>query len=230
MTTPTTIILCRHGESEGNRDARFGGHGATPLTEFGRAQALATGRSLASAVQAPAQAIDVIYSSDLARAEQTAQIIGDAVGIPVQTTPALRERSVGIFTGLTFDEARERFPNDYAALLQRDADSCPPGGESYQQCRERAAAFLEQAVLTHRAQCVLLVSHHLTLYQLMLHVFGIQPNLRRPRVYLKIDNCSLHRLERYADGVWQVLSLNDCAHLSALVSAGPRPGPSSARG
>jgi probable phosphoglycerate mutase len=216
MTTPTTIILCRHGESEGNREARFGGHGPTPLTELGRAQALATGRSLAGA----AQAIDAIYSSDLARAEQTAQIIGDTLGIPVQTTPTLRERSVGMFTGLTFDEARERFPNDYAALLQRDADSCPPGGETYQQCRVRAAAFLEQALLTHRAKCILLVSHHLTLYQLMLHVFGIEPRLQQPRVYLKIDNCSLHRLERYADDVWQVLSLNDCAHLSALARRG----------
>jgi probable phosphoglycerate mutase len=210
--TPTTIILCRHGESEGNRDARFGGHGPTPLTERGRAQAAATGAALARL------GADAIYSSDLIRAQQTAQLIAEPLGLAVESTPALRERSVGMFTGLSFEEARARFPNDYAALLQREPDACPPGGETYLQCRDRAVLFVEHAMSQHAGKRIVLVSHHLTLYQLLLHVFGVDRNQREPRFYVRIDNCSLHRIERYDDGVWQVLSLNDCAHLETLAS------------
>src|SRR5262245_22680135 len=97
----TTVILCRHGESQGNVERRFGGHSASPLTERGRAQARAAGAAIGSA------GIDLIYSSDLARAAETAELIGQAIGVRPETTSALRERSVGELTGLTFEEAKE---------------------------------------------------------------------------------------------------------------------------
>ena len=205
--TRTTVILCRHGESEGNRDARFGGHSPTPLTALGRTQARATARRLAQT------GIDAVFSSDLSRAQETAEIIGGVLGLPLEVTPHLRERSVGIFTGLRFEEAQERFPSEYQALLRREPDSAPPEGESYLQCRERAARFLHDVLARHAGQRVLLVSHHLTLYQLVLHILGLETPASGPRVYVRVDNCALHRFEHYEDGVWQVLALNDCAHL-----------------
>lgn len=206
---PTTIILCRHGESEGNRDARFGGHSPTPLTELGRHQALSTGRRLAQ------WGVDALYSSDLPRAQQTAELISEALGgLKPESTPALRERSVGIFTGLSFDEARAQYPNEYEALLRREPDSCPPGGETYLQCRARASSFVDHVLASHAGQRVVLVSHHLTLYQLVLHILGVE-NQANPRFYVRIDNCALHRFERYPDGVWQVLAFNDAAHLAS---------------
>jgi probable phosphoglycerate mutase len=207
MQQPTTIILCRHGESEGNRDARFGGHSPTPLTEHGRSQARATGQRLADA------GVDAVYSSDLPRALETAEIIAGVAGAsrPL-VTPLLRERSVGIFTGLTFAEAQARFPDEYQALLRRDPDSCPPGGETYTQCRNRAAEFMERVIAEHLGQRVLFVSHHLTLFQLVLHILDVE-SVAEPRFYVRIDNCALHRFERYPDGVWQVLAFNDAAHL-----------------
>jgi len=205
--TRTTVILCRHGESEGNREARFGGHSSTPLTELGRSQARATARRLAHT------GVDVLFSSDLSRAQETAQIIGEVLGLPLEVTPHLRERSVGIFTGLSFDEARERYPSEYQALLRREPDSAPPEGESYVQCRARATQFLQEALAKHAGQRILLVSHHLTLYQVVLHILGLSTPPSGPRLYVRIDNCALHRFEHYEDGVWQVLALNDCAHL-----------------
>src|SRR5215471_1982788 len=97
----TTILVVRHGESEGNAERRFGGHGPTPLSERGRAQARAVGRVLAGEPRP-----DAIYSSDLARALETATLLGEAMGggAVIIETAALRERSVGIFTGMTFDE------------------------------------------------------------------------------------------------------------------------------
>src|SRR4051812_37490773 len=98
------ILLLRHGQSEGNEGNRFGGHGPTPLTARGRRQA-----ELAAAAVAK-EGLPALWSSDLVRAVQTAEPIAAACGLPLQQTAALRERSVGVFTGLTFLEAEERYP------------------------------------------------------------------------------------------------------------------------
>src|SRR5512144_2073615 len=96
----TEILLLRHAQSEGNEEGRFGGHGPTPLTARGRAQAEATARALARE-----GGLYSIVSSDLVRAVQTAQVVSQATGVKIVTTPELRERSVGVLTGLTFAEA-----------------------------------------------------------------------------------------------------------------------------
>ena len=207
----TQLILCRHGESEGNRDGRFGGHGPAPLTERGRAQARATGSCLMGG------GADAIYSSDLPRAQQTAELIGQCLSLVPQLTAALRERSVGIFTGLSFDEARARYPDEYGMLLRREPDVVPPGGESYLECSARASAFLEHVIEQHRGQRVVLVSHYLTLHLLVLGILGVALTRDAPRIYLQLHNCGLHRLERYDDGAWQVLALNETAHLSVVL-------------
>jgi len=202
-TPPTTVIFCRHGETEGNRESRFGGHGPTPLTELGRAQARAAGRVLARV------GVDAIYTSDLLRAEQTAALIGETLGVVPQATAALRERSVGCLTGLTFDEARARYAEVVAALLSREPNSSPPGGESYAQCRERASAFLRQAVARHAGQSVLFVSHQITLWQLIQEILGIQADQSAAGVQFQVDHCALHRFERLEDAVWKVVALNE---------------------
>lgn len=209
--SPTRLILCRHGESEGNRDGRFGGHGHTPLTARGRAQAQATGLRLLH------EGADAIYCSDLVRALQTAELIGQQLSITPRQTPALRERSVGVFTGLSFDEARVRYPDEYSVLLRREPDVAPPQGESYLQCSARASAFLEQVLAQHRGQRVVLVSHYLTLHLLVLHIMGVALSADAPRVYVQLHNCGLHRFEHYEDGAWQVLALNETAHLNVVL-------------
>src|SRR5579871_2454219 len=95
----TEILLLRHGQSEGNEAGRFGGHGPTPLTARGRAEARAAADALAAE-----GGLTAIYASDLPRAVETALPICEATGIAMVKTPALRERSVGVFTGLTFAE------------------------------------------------------------------------------------------------------------------------------
>ena len=177
----TRLILCRHGESEGNRDGRFGGHGPTALTERGRAQAQATGLRLRH------EGADAIYCSDLVRARETAELIGQPLSLTPELTPALRERSVGIFTGLSFAEARAR-----------------------------ACAFLDQVLARHAGQRVIVVSHYLTVHLLVLHIMGVALTREAPRVSVQLHNCGLHRFELYDDGAWQVLALNDTAHLSAV--------------
>jgi broad specificity phosphatase PhoE len=204
----TTIILCRHGESADNHERRFSGHSDTPLTERGLAQALATGRVVAEL------RADCLYTSDLPRAVQTAGAIAAATGLVPRLSAALRERSVGKLTGLTFGEAEACFPDAFSALLRREPNACPPGGESYAQCRARAAAFLEEVLIEHAGACVVVVSHHITIYQLVLHILGLYDAREPPRVSFQLDNCALHRLERLENHEWRVLALNERAHLA----------------
>ena len=89
----TRLFLIRHGQSAGNAEGRFGGHGPTPLSELGKHQAEATAEALAK------EGVNAIYSSDLDRAVQTAEPLARLLNIPVCTTRAFRERNVGVLEG-----------------------------------------------------------------------------------------------------------------------------------
>ncbi|MDQ3747113.1 MAG: histidine phosphatase family protein, partial [Acidobacteriota bacterium] len=162
----TRVLLVRHGQSQGNAERRFGGHSPTPLSELGRRQAEATARALAS------EGVTAIYSSDLLRAAQTAEPLARMTGLEINRTSALRERSVGLMEGLTFEEAAERYPEEYAALLRRDFEHVLAGGESYRQLLDRAAAELDRAVERQRGGTVVAFSHTGTICILALHLMG----------------------------------------------------------
>ncbi len=200
----TEILLLRHGQSEGNEGGRFGGHGPTPLTALGRRQAEATARALA------AEGLTAIFASDLPRARQTAEPIVMATGIAMSTTPALRERHVGVFTGMTFAEAEAAHPDVFAAMMRRDPDACPPEGETAHDCLLRAGVFFDDVIERFEAGRTLLVSHAFTINLLLRRVLGLADS---PTVFFRTDNCALHRLKRSATGFWNVEALNDRRHL-----------------
>jgi broad specificity phosphatase PhoE len=210
----TEILLLRHGQSEGNESGRFGGHGPTPLTEKGRAQAQAAARAIARE-----GGLDAIWSSDLPRAIETAEPVAALTGVPIQTSPALRERSVGVFTGLTFAEAEARYPDAFAAMMGRTSGACPPGGETHAECTARAVTMIEEVLARTASGRVLFVSHAATIYLVLLHLLGLDHATHGKRVWIRTDNCALHRLKRSGDGLWTVIALNDRAHLEQLTRA-----------
>src|SRR5438552_13357832 len=109
MPQPTRLYLIRHGQSAGNAEGRFGGHGPTPLSDLGREQAEKTAKVLAK------EGVNAIYSSDLLRAIQTAEPLAKLLDIQINASEAFRERHVGVLEGLTFDESKQAFPKDYYA-------------------------------------------------------------------------------------------------------------------
>ena len=141
----TELILIRHGETAWNRERRMQGQTDTPLSDIGRAQAEAVGQRLA---QHPFAAL---YSSDLARAWDTAAAIARAHknGHEIRREPALRERTFGVFEGLTYDEMAQHFPAEHARFALRDPDYAVPGGESPRQFFERSLACLESIAAAH---------------------------------------------------------------------------------
>jgi broad specificity phosphatase PhoE len=206
----TRVLLVRHGQSQGNAEGRFGGHSPTPLSELGRRQAEATARALAR------ERVTAVYSSDLLRAVQTAEPLARATGLEVFKTPALRERSVGLMEGLTFEEAAAAHPDEYAALLRRDFEHVLAGGESYRQLLDRSAAELDRAVERHRGGTVALFSHTGTICILALHLMGALDAPALKPVWLSSSNCAVARFSIEHGGLIRIKALNDTRHLAGV--------------
>ena len=203
----TTLLLIRHGQSEGNAERRFGGHTATPLSELGLRQAQSVANALAS------ESITAIYSSDLKRAVQTAEPLAQATRLQINTTDAFRERSVGVMEGLTFEDAAEKHPQEYAALLRRDFEHVLQGGESYRQLLDRAWVKLDQILALHRGGTIVVFSHTGTICILVLHLMGALDSPELKPVWLSSSNCGISRFSLRHDGFIRVTALNDTRHL-----------------
>lgn len=210
----TRVLLVRHGQSMGNAERRFGGHTATPLSPLGRAQAEATARAL------HAEGVTAVYSSDLLRAVETAEPLAALAGLEVRTSPAFRERGVGLMEGLTFEEAAARHPDEYAALLRRDFEHVLTGGESYRQLLDRASRELDRAIEEHRGGRLAVFSHTGTICILALHLMGAldAPELRP--VWISSANCGVTRFSIEHGGLTRVVAVNDTRHLANLPPVG----------
>lgn len=207
MPQPTYVLLIRHGQSEGNAERRFGGHTATPLSPRGRKQANATAEALKK------DSLTAIYSSDLARAIETAQPLSTLTGLPINTTEAFRERSVGVMEGLTFEAAAQKHPDEYAALLRRDFEQVLTGGESYRQLLDRARNKLDEVIARHRGGRIAVFSHTGTICILSLHLMGALDAPELKPVWISSGNCGITRFELRPDGFVRVLTVNDTSHL-----------------
>ena len=133
----TTLLLVRHGETDWNAEGRLQGHTDRPLNDYGRRQAAALAETLAG------DGIDAVYSSDLSRARETAEIVAGRLGLPVVLEPGLREKNWGSWEGLT---PMERDAVEYA-------------GESTEAHRERTLRSLREIAERHPGERVLVVTH-----------------------------------------------------------------------
>ncbi len=206
------LVLWRHGRTAWNAERRFQGHSDVPLDDTGHEQAGEAARYLAA--MRPA----AIFSSDLARAAETASYLGELTGLPVRLDKDLRERGGGAWEGLTDREIRERYPAEAAAWL-------PPDGEPVSLVADRAAAALLRAADgldgLDRSLAVL-VSHGAAINLGMSRLLGIP---ERNRLLGPLGNCSWSILGRRA-GNWRLLEHN----VGRLPDLDPEPVPVLAAG
>lgn len=133
------LLLARHGQTNDNLEPlRFQGFTDTPLNDAGRAQA----RELASRVAELADPIRALWTSDLSRARETAEIVGARIGLEPRLDPRLREANRGRWEGSTFEEIERSDPEEYAAWRRGGAMWRFPGGESLQEQQDRVLAAL----------------------------------------------------------------------------------------
>ncbi|MDQ6653146.1 MAG: histidine phosphatase family protein [Acidobacteriota bacterium] len=210
MPLTTHLLRIRHGQSQGNAEGRFGGHTDTPLSPRGRKQAEATARALAS------ENFDAIYSSDLPRAIETASPLAKLTGVSLKTTEALRERSVGVMEGLTFEEAAEQHPEQYQALLHRDFEHVLLGGESYRQMLDRASRKFDEVIEQHKGGRIAIFTHTGSICILILHIMGALDAPELKPVWIATSNCGIARLELRDDGFVRVVTINDTRHLDGI--------------
>ena len=131
------VLLARHGETDDNRQPiRFQGFRDTPLNDTGRAQA----RELAEQIAARAEPIRSLWSSDLRRAHETAEIVGDRIGLEPRLDPRLREANRGEWEGHLFVDVKHADPEPFAAWMRAGASWRFPGGESLREQQDRVLA------------------------------------------------------------------------------------------
>lgn len=203
------LIIVRHGQSEGNRDRVFTGHGPSPLTERGREEARCAAARIAT------NPVDALFSSDLPRAVQTAEPIAELTGLPIIQDPALREKNFGDLTGMSFSELEAKHPDVWRGLLARDPRFQPPGGESHTMCRERMNDFLSRLFENRTSGRVVLVSHGVAINHLLYSLMRTPTDVS-PAMLFQIDNCSIQRAERQTDGLVRFACINDTSHLARL--------------
>jgi probable phosphoglycerate mutase len=205
MTAGKTTRLCivRHGETAWNAEHRVQGQLDIPLNETGLRQAQAVGKVLG------AERFDVIYSSDLSRAMQTAQPTASALGMKVLQDRDLRERHYGMFERQTYAEVKGRHSAEYARFAARDPDFDFGGGESLKDFSARSIAAVSKLAKLHEGQHVLVFTHGGVLDELYRHVNGLPVSSARN---FGIPNCGLNRVE-FALSRWQIQAWADVAHL-----------------
>jgi probable phosphoglycerate mutase len=187
MPVATRIIAVRHGETAWNVDTRIQGQLDIGLNDKGRWQAQRAARTLAE------ESVDAVYSSDLSRANATAQAIADHAPVPlkVQTHTGLRERAFGKFEGQTYAAITEQWPEEARLWRIRDPDFAPVGGESPVQVLARVARTVDEIASRHLGEQIVLVSHGGVMD--MLYRLATRQSVSAPRTW-DLGNTAINRL------------------------------------
>ena len=169
------LILIRHGQSVWNAANRFTGWTDVELSEVGVSEAEEAGRSLSS------QRIDVVHTSDLIRAQRTAEIIMSlneaSEGYSTKFDWRLNERNYGSLQGLNKAETAEKFGAEQVHIWRRSFDVAPPDGESLEMTAERTIPYFEEEILPdlQEGRGVLVSAHGNSLRSIVMHIEGISP-------------------------------------------------------
>lgn len=190
--TKTVIGLLRHGQTNWNIDFRLQGVTDIPLNETGIEQARIAGEVLARAATT-GEAWDLILSSPLSRARDTAEMVGKAIGVPgVSIEDLLLERSFGEAEGLSHEEWKAKY-NDTNHV---------PGGETLEQLEARAWVLLERLLDHHEGKRVLTVSHGALIRTLL----RLVSEGEFPREGERLGNACLSVFEHSSDAGWKIAS------------------------
>jgi broad specificity phosphatase PhoE len=175
----TTLYLIRHGETEGSEEKRYKGTIDVPLSKRGIRQMeeaskyiveLSRNRSnfLLSHDNPPIPPLlkggeggllDAVYCSDLSRAVKSAQIIAEPFRLSPVKINKLRERDFGVWEGMSFDEIKEKYPEDFNAWARNPLRFSPTGGENTLEVKERCMNAIDRVVDTHNGENIAVVAH-----------------------------------------------------------------------
>jgi len=205
LGTPTTFLLLRHGLTRFTGEKRFSGSGGEdlPLTEEGLAQAKR------AAVKLAGMSVDVVITSPLLRARQTAEALATALDLEVVEEHDLRECAFGQWDGLTMAEVMRRWPQEVSAWLA-STSVAPPGGESFDAVAHRVEATRRRLLEAFPGRTVAVVSH-VTPIKMFVRSALDAPTHAVFRMELR--PCSLTTVQWWEDGQASLRTFNDTSHL-----------------
>lgn len=205
----TRIIMIRHAEAEGNISRIFHGWTDSEITEKGHKQAMLAAQRLKD------EKIDVLYSSSLKRAVQTAEYISREKGLPIFKTDKLKEINGGEWEGLGWHELEEKYPDEYHTWEHRLHDHVMPGGESVVEFRKRLVSEFERIVNEHPGKTICIVTHGTAIKALLCHFYdcGLEEILGMPWV----DNTAITIME-HQNGKYKIIIEGDASHLAKELS------------
>lgn len=204
---PFYFTMLRHGESVGNAESRWQGQADYPLTDIGRIQA----HALARRWQSEEIKFDLVISSPLLRAKETAEIVARTLNVDVEIDPLWLERDNGEFAGLTPSEARQKFPSQ---SFYTPYDFVGGDGEGDWELFLRAGQALHNLLRRAPAR-YLIVSHGGLLNQFMHAVIGLAPQANNAGTRFRFENTSFAQLAYFPhQHRWVIDRLNDRAHLA----------------
>jgi broad specificity phosphatase PhoE len=199
-SAPCTIYLVRHGETDWNIAGRWQGHSNVPLNDEGRRQA----ERLACRLAEQATRFDALYSSDLSRAWETAEILGRAIDRSPVPAQALREIDLGAWSGKTHAEIARDYPDEWARA--RVGEDIPRGGgETFAALQARVAAWLDRAADHHAGGTICAVTHGGCIRSILLTARGLAWS-ERDKI-APLPNTSIAIVERVA-GRWSIARIN----------------------
>ena len=166
----TTLLLIRHGETDWNIEGRYQGQADPPLNLKGLRQA----RRLAEEMSTVD--VDVIYSSPLKRAFQTAEIVANSLSVPLHSDTRLMEIHQGDWQARLRKEIEILYPDLFRQWEMKPWEVTPPGGETLSQVQKRVYHAIDEIVPNHRNQCIGLVAHRIPIILLRIRYQDLDPN------------------------------------------------------
>lgn len=202
----THLIFIRHAQSTWNEARRWQGLANPPLADAGRRQAALLAHRLMN------WKIDHLYTSDLARAAETAEIVGAALGLKAIPDSLWRERGFGALEGLTSEEIEARFPEVWASRMVGPISGVP-GAEPQSDVIARSIAACTNLLTHHVGETVAVVSHGGMILTTLVNLLGLPPS---GHSLLVVGNNTAISRVTVENGHPRLTGLNDAAHLELL--------------
>jgi alpha-ribazole phosphatase len=202
----TKVIFIRHGQTSWNKEKKYQGHSDISLNETGFRQAELVGKRLAK------EKVNAIYSSDLLRACQTAELIAQYHALPVIRKQDLREINFGEWEGLTYQEIMNSWPEILTTMYSQPSKTCPPQGENFDRVRQRVSRALQQCIVKHQNETIVIVSHGGTMRVILCAALGIDLD---KMWFIRQDSTAINIIQ-YFDHQVVVSLVNDICHIKGL--------------
>lgn len=187
----TTIYLVRHGITQANKENRFAGRTDEELHVEGKDQIIHVGDRLKN------NDLSAVYCGPSRRTLQSAEILGTLLGIPYSDIEGLDEINISHWDGLTKDEIRREFGDEYPTWLNSPQNFSLPGCETLKKVQERAVRAVNHILEHHNSENLLLVSHLIVLRCLVLYYQGLEIKDFRS---IKINNGSILQVSEVEKG------------------------------